>query len=292
MKKLLSFFTLLAVFFVYNSCTPNADDDGDLLLGFNNTGSSGGTSGVNKTLKAITSTDDTGETVTYNYNYNAGQLTSVRTSDNSVSYDLFYENKNINKITVVRNDSTITTTNFTITYTNGNFAGATGIATDNTGASYTNNVTAAYTNNKISKIRSELSAKDPSDPTVTHDLTSLQSDITYTGNNVSTWTLTTSFPPTPPISIPPIIINTTFSDYDTKINPFGTLPKVFNIISTLYGTEGNGVTGLSVNNFRKIAVVTNADTQSATYVYTYDADDYPTKAVASNNLSTLTFQYQ
>ena len=42
---------------------------------------------------------------------------------------------------------------------------------------------------------------------------------------------------------------------------------------------------------QKINVVSNADNQNANYVYTYDADGYPTKAVAAN-LATLTFHYQ
>ena len=193
---------------------------------------------------------------------------------------------------IVEDDGAITTTTkFTISYNNGKFVEANGTGTENTGNKFTNKITPTYTNNKISKIVSKMVGIDSADPTILYDLFTLTSDITYTGNNISTWKFSTAFPLTPPISIPPIVFDTTLSDYDTKTNPFNTLPEVYNIISSLYGFDAAAVIGFSANNYRKITVSTQGDTQSATYIYTYDADNYPVKGVASNNLGTLTFEY-
>lgn len=290
MNKVLSILTFFFSIVILFSCEPNRDANGDYLIGVNQpNGNTGGTGGTVKQLKSVTSKDDTGGTITYNYNYLAGKLAGVTTSDNSVSYTLSYDNNNINKIGIIQNDgSIITTTDFTITYNNGKFVEAKGIGKEDTGNSFTNTITTTYANNKISKILSKMVGIDTADPNITYEIFTLQSDITYTGNNISTWKFSTAFPATPPITIPPIVISSTFSDYDTNFNPFNTLPESYNIVSSLYGFDSAAVTGFSANNYKKIAV----DGQSATYVYTYDADGYPTKAVASNNLGTLTFVYQ
>ena len=129
---------------------------------------------------------------------------------------------------------------------------------------------------------------DSADPTVTYDLYTMTSDLTYSGSNLSNWKYKILMPLVP---LPTVEINATMSDYDTHVNPFGLLPEVFNIIAAHFETDTYAVMGFSANNYRKINVVTNADNQNANYVYTYDADGYPTKAVAAN-LGTLTFQYQ
>ncbi|WHF50974.1 hypothetical protein QGN23_11100 [Chryseobacterium gotjawalense] len=292
MKKLFGFLSFVFSLAILFSCEPGRDENGDLLFGVNNpgeTGGSGETTGVVKQLKSVTSKEDTGETITYNYSYLLGKLVSVKTSDNSISYSLSYDNNTVNKITIVQNEgSAITTTDFAVTYNNGKFVEAKGTGKEDTGNSFTNTITANYTNNKVSKILSKMAGIDTADPAVTYDMFTLQNDITYTGNNISTWKFSTIFPATPPIIIPPIVISSAFSDYDTKINPFNTLPQAYNIVSSLYGFNSFAVTGFSANNYRKVA----AEGQSLTYVYTYDADGYPTKAVASGNLGTLTFVYQ
>ncbi|QOW10901.1 hypothetical protein Q73A0000_11295 [Kaistella flava (ex Peng et al. 2021)] len=290
MKKVLNIFVLIFSLVILFSCEPGRDENGDLLFGVEqpNQNGGGGTTGVVKHLKSVTSKDDSGETVTFNYTYLLGKLVNVKASDNSVSYNLTYDNNNINKIAIVQNDGSITTTNFTITYNNGKFVEAKGVGTEDTGNSFKNTITANYTNNKITKILSKMVGVDSADPNVLYDMFTLQSDVTYTGSNISTWKFSTIFPATPPITIPPIVISTTFSDYDNKINPFNTLPEAYNIVSSLYGFDNSAVTGFSANNYRKIAV----NGQSVTYTYTYDADGYPTKAVASGNLGTLTFVYQ
>lgn len=299
MKKVLPIFSFLFSLVLLFSCEPSRAENGDFLNGVDGTGSGsgsgtggGGTTGVVKQLKSVSAKDDTGETITYTYGYALGKLVSVKASDNSVKYDLTYEGNNINKMTVVQSDgATVTTTNFTVTYSNGKFFEAKGKGTENTGNSFNNTITATYTNSKISKILSKMVGIDSADPAVTYDMFTLQSDITYTGNNIASWKFTTAFPSMPPITIPPIVISSAFSDYDSKINPFNTLPETYNIVSSLYGLESTAVTGLSANNYKKITVSSGTDTQSATYTYTYDADGYPVKAVASGGLGTLTFEY-
>ena len=288
MKKIFGFLSLIFSMVILFSCEPSRAENGDLLFGINNSGGTGvgGTTAVTKNLKSATAIDNTGETITYNYSYLLGKLVNVKASDNSISYNLFYNQNSINKITIVQNDgSIITTTDFAITYTNGKFIEAKGLGKEDTGNSFTNTITANYNNNKISKILSKMVGIDTADPTVTYELFTLQSDITYAGNNISSWKFSTTFPPTLPI--PPMVITTVFSNYDTKYNPFHNLPEAYNIISSLYGVSTSAVSGFSANNYGKVAV----DGQAATYIYTYDADGYPTKAVASDNLGTLTFEY-
>ncbi|MBU8883555.1 hypothetical protein KSK37_10710 [Kaistella sp. DKR-2] len=300
MKKALHIFSFLFSLVVLFSCEPSRAENGDFLNGVDGTGTGsgsgsgtgGGGTGVVKQLKSVTAKDDTGETITYNYTYTSGKLISVKASDNSVKYDLSYDGSSINKITVVQNEgTTVTTTNFTLTYSNGKFVEAKGTGTESTGSSFKNTITATYTDNKISKILSKMVGIDSADPNVSYDMFTLQSDITYTGNNIASWKFSTAFPPMPPITIPPIVITSAFSDYDSKINPFNTLPEAYNIVSSLYGLESTAVTGFSANNYKKITVSSGTDTQSATYTYTYDADGYPLKASAGS-MGTLTFEYQ
>lgn len=293
MKNAFNIFAFLFVAILLFSCEPRTDENGDYLLGVNQIPGTngGGTTAVNKKLKSVTFKDGSGETVIYNYTYASGKLAGVKASDNSVSYDLFYDNEILNKINVIQDDGLITTTNFTITYNNGKFLKAVGLGSESSGTTFTNTLDATYTNNKITKILSKSVGNDISDPNTTYDLFTLQSDITYTGNNIATWKFSTTFPATPPVSLPPVVLNSTFSDYDSNRNPFNNLPEAFNIISSLYGSDSTAVTGFSTNNYKKVTVSTGADTQSAVYTYTYDADGYPTVGVASNNLGTLTFDY-
>ena len=296
MKNVLNIFTFIFSAVILFSCEPRTDDNGDYLVGLNQTNSgsgTGGTTSVIKKIKSVTYDDPNAGTVTMNYTYVAGNLVSVRTSDNSISYDLIYENNIITKINVVEESSNTTKTNFTITYNynTGIFVQATGLGSEESGTKFTNTITANFANSKVSKVVSKLVGIDSVDPNITYDLATKQNDLTYTGNNIATWKLVGTVAPNPPIIIPPIIINATFSDYDNKVNPFNNLPQVFNIISSQFDEDKFGITCLSANNYKKINVVSNADNQTATYVYTYDADGYPTKAVASNDLGTLTFEY-
>lgn len=293
MKHVLNIFALIFSALLLFSCEPSRDENGDYLFGVNpnpNTNPGGGTSGNLKNLKSVTFDDGSGEKVTYNYTYAADKLIGVTTSDNSVSYTILYDNNLIDKITVVQDDTGITTTDFTLTYNNGQLVEAKGVGSEEGGNSFTNTLTATHTNNMVSKVLSKMVGIDSADPTVTYELFTLQSDITYAGNNISSWKFTTLFPATVPL--PAIVLTSTFSDYDNKKNPFNTLPEAFNIVSSLYGLDSTAVTGFSANNYGKVTVASDSDSQSATYTYTYDADGYPTKAVASNNLGTLTFTYQ
>lgn len=293
MKHVLNIFALIFSALLLFSCEPSRDENGDYLFGVNpnsNINPGGGTSGSLKNLKSVTFDDGSGEKVTYNYTYAADKLIGVTTSDNSVSYTILYDNNLIDKITVVQDDTGITTTDFTLTYNNGQLVEAKGVGSEEGGNSFTNTLTATYTNNKVSKVLSKMVGIDSADPTVTYELFTLQSDITYAGNNISMWKFTTLFPATVPL--PAIVLTSTFSDYDNKKNPFNTLPEAFNIVSSLSGLDSTAVTGFSANNYGKVTVASDSDSQSATYTYTYDADGYPTKAVASNNLGTLTFTYQ
>ena len=278
-----------------SSCVPNQDENGDFLHGAEfdptTTTDPGTGSGVTKYLSKMTAVDSDGEKVVFTYGYTSGKLTSVNTDDNSISYTLIYSGDLINKMTIIEDDgSTKSTTNLNVNYSGGKFSSAEGTTTEDSGNSYSEKLTSTYTGGKLTKLVTKAIGFDISDPTITYDLWSLQSDITYSGNNISSWKLSTAFPPTPPITIPPIVITTNLSNYDSSKNPFATLPETFNIISAHYGTEYQAVTGLSANNYKNIAVASDFGSDSTVYTYTYDADKYPTKAVSS--LNTLTFEYK
>lgn len=288
MKNLVNIFLLFCGAIILVSCEPGRAENGDLLFGLHD-----GTNptGVSKKLKMLTSVDGSGDVLVFTYNYSAdGKLKSVTSSDHSVDYDLSYDTDNlINKIRVTQTDSTgITTTNFDLTYENKRFKEAKGAGTESTGDVIKNTITATYnTNNKVSQILSKAVIVDAANPSVTQDLYSIQNDLAYNINNISNWKSTLKLG-----QLPPMLINTTLGNYDTHVNPFHQLPEVFNIFTSIFGIDNVAVTGLSANNYRQVSVVANSDTQSATYTLTYDADGYPTKAVASDNHNTLTFQYQ
>ncbi|MBD8017560.1 hypothetical protein [Kaistella pullorum] len=286
MQTIKSFLILIISLTFVVSCQPGRDENGDLLFGLDTDApTGGGGSGTSKLLHKLTAPDGSGGNYTITYNYALGKLTNVRSSDNSVSYDLIYDNNNISKIKVVQDDGgTVTTTNFDISYTNGKFTEAKGTGVEDSGNSFNNTITASYAAGKVSKIVSKMQGIDISDPTVTYDMFTMQNDITYSGNNISVWKSTMSMPP---ITIPPIVLTANFSDYDSYKNPFNTLPEVFNIVSAVFGTDTTPVTAFSANNYIKVSV----EGQTVTYTYTYDADGYPTKAAASENAGTLTFEY-
>src|SRR5690606_27357274 len=211
MKKLLYIFPALIGLMVMFSCQPGRDESGDLLFGLdpNLPGSGGGSggSGTIKFLHKLTFPDGMGGNYTVTYNYALGKLTNVRSSDNSVSYDLTYDNNNISKIKVVQDDGgTVRTTNFDISYTNGKFTEAKGTGVEDSGNSFNNTIKASYAEGKVSKIVSKMQGIDISDPTLTYDMFTMQNDITYSGNNISVWKSTMSMPPMPPITIPPIVL--------------------------------------------------------------------------------------
>ncbi|MDR2206299.1 MAG: hypothetical protein LBE36_09130 [Flavobacteriaceae bacterium] len=245
---------------------------------------------VTKHLKSVTSIDEDGYTGTAIYTYSSDKLTHVESNDEfndtSFTYDVFYDaNDQINRIVIRDNDVVwATTTDLTISYNNGKFALATGTSTEeDSGDTYTTTITPTYTGNKITKIFCQRIY-----PLQPDGIDTLQHDINYTGNNISKWVSTVTID-VPPITIQPIIITSTFSEYDNHINPNSTLPEVFNIVSSNY--ELGSVVGFSDNNHGKMNVVTFGDNQTATATYTYDADGYPIKVVASNG-STATIEYQ
>ena len=104
---------------------------------------------------------------------------------------------------------------------------------------------------------------DSADPTVTYDLYTMTSDLTYSGSNLSNWKYKILMPLVP---LPTVEINATMSDYDTHVNPFGLLPEVVNIIAAHFETDTYAVMGFYANNYKKINVVSNADNLSLIHI--------------------------
>ncbi len=89
MKKIPGILTLILSLVILFSCEPSRDGNGDFLIGINQgENGTGEETSVGKKLKSVTSKNDAGEIITYNYSYLAGQLVNVTTSDHSISYNL------------------------------------------------------------------------------------------------------------------------------------------------------------------------------------------------------------
>ncbi|TXF76215.1 hypothetical protein [Chryseobacterium sp.] len=111
-----------------------------------------------------------------------------------------------------------------------------------------------------------------------------EDNITYTGENISGvetfWgTLDSAGNPS---GTPGMFSKMTAENFDTKINPYTTLPKEFNICWGVI--QGFGFIYLNPNNHSKLTYTNYVSGASATTVqnfqYQYDAQNYPT---SSNN---------
>lgn len=293
MKKYIGHFLFIFSLLLVFSCEPNRAENGDFLFGVQNPGETGGgngggNTGATKKLKKQTVVDPQGGISYFEYNYTGDQLTSVHSDiDGDISdYTLKYTNNILTQLIVKEDDGVdITTSTLDLVYQNGKLTSSVGRMVSQ-GTEINKNVTGYtyYTDGTLKKISSSIQS-DAEVPGTYVELFSLVSDFVFTGNNISTWKFTLTPAPIPPITVPPIIISANVSSYDTLKNPLATLPQAFTIAATHFMTDSNAAFGLSANNYKTI----NVEGESATYVYTYDADGYPTKAVSSNG--TVTYEY-
>lgn len=291
MNKIFFLFAFVFSAFLLNSCEPNRAENGDYLFGVNDIpGNGGSTNNVTKLLKKVTALQTGGETIEYNYAYSSNKLISVIASDNSVSYNITYDGANISKIIRIQDDfgGDNTTEIITPTYSNGKLIKSVSEGIQSSNNNKTRNTT-LFTYNvagKAIKIVSTLVGIDISDPNTTYDLYTVQSDLTYVGNNISINKYTLQTVAVPPISLPPLVITTNLSNYDTFKNPFHSLPETFNLLTGNYESETAGFTGLSVNNYKTLTV----DNESLNYNYTYDKEGYP--LIGTTEQGVLKFEYQ
>lgn len=297
MKSIKTLFLFIFGIFLFVSCLPEADANGDLLHGFGSsgnsgTGSGGGSNGGGtgaKVLSKFNTVDSNGDPITYNFTYSNKLLSKIAISDGSLTSELTYSNGLISKSVTVINDqqagtqSTITTKNIEYN-TSGNITKIESedvMTMGGTVVNTTDKIT-TFTYNSDGKIIKYLQTAS----VASIAMQSFVCDISYTGKNISKVILTTKMSGSP---LPDLVVTSNFSNFDNKIAAFSTLSENFRQLSIsdfsfiFYGT--------GVNNFGKASITESmmGTTVNATATYMYDADGYTISA--SSNGDKTTYEY-
>lgn len=299
MKSVKFLFSLIFGLFLFVSCVPEADYNGDLLHGIGDIGignggggnsGGGGTGGTGaKVLSKYNTTDSNGASISYNFTYSNKLLTKIAISDGSLTTDLTYSNGLISKsVTVIKDEQTGTETTST---------------TKNIEYNSVGNITKIESTDEMSMSGSVINTTDKitvftynSDGKITKyiqtaSIGSLVSqsfvcDISYTGKNISKVVLTTKMPGSP---LPDLVVTSIFSNFDNKIAAFSTLPENFRQLSisdfsfAFYGT--------GTNNFGKVSITESmmGTTVDATASYSYDSEGYTISASSNGDKSTYEY---
>lgn len=287
-------------FFILSSCSPNLEDNGDYLHGIQydtstDTGGDNGGSTTTRFLSKVSGVDSDGEKTTVDYIYTANRLTSVKSQFDSSSEDAVLTYNSSNQIThmdITNVESGGTkTTKLDLVYESGKLKSVSGTTEYGGTLLYKSTTEVTYSGEKVTKVLTKMNAEDPNNPgqfILEYEVTS---NLTYAGNNISNWKLATTAATAGPITIPPIVIESALSNYDTNKNPFASLPLAYNILSTHYNTSTQGMLGLSANNYKAVRVTAMGAAQSLTMTYQYNSDHYPTE-MTSNAGDKLNFQYK
>ena len=290
MKNLFYYLSLIFGALMLSACVPNQDANGDFLNGVdyeNNPNTDGGTNAVIKNIKKVTTIDMDGEKVVATYLYTSDKITSVTSDNNSFKYTLSYSGNDISKMdyeSVDEFSGEKTVNSQALTYTSGKLTSSKGSNKVNGALVYNSTTTYNYNGDKIKNIITKVK-----DDTNTMDIFTIQTDYTFSGNNVSGMKYTITLAPSGPVTMEPVEITTAFSNYDTKKNPLNTLPMAFKLVSSHFDLENNVVSGLSANNAKTMKATTNVESITSTLNYIYDADGYPTIGTSANG--TVAFEY-
>lgn len=297
MKKTIQVFAIIFSIITVFSCESKRDLNGDLLFGLNPTEDDGNNPqpGTKKYLKKITATYSDGEQSVMIYNYENGKLISAKLEEEESTEDLSltYDGDVITKLVVKENDgSSVITTYLDLIYTNSKLMSASGkMETEDSTEVMRNETTFSYNNSGVlNKIETLYKGEDIDNPGQYITSYSITSDVLFNSNNISSWKLTTQSISEPPITIPPIIVQSNFSSYDTMKNPFASFPEAFTLASAHFTTSTNSILGLSKNNYKTVAIEVMGTSQTATINYTYDNEGYPTSAVYSDG-GIIKFEY-
>lgn len=273
MKKIL--FLFLSVFLL-NSCGESSGD----LVGLNDFSIGPGSGGNTKVIKKITVAESGSVPYDIIYNWNAGKLTSITTSDNSLLTTIEYNGSLISKITEVSGQGAQTTTTTSNLVYNGT------ILTDINGVSTASGVPAQnfktsvfYTGTYPTLVKTDL--YQPNSTTLI--ASSVNTNLEFSGNNIAKMTYAMNLFGTTITAI------STFSNYDANPNPLHTLPMAYTLATTNSDADTFGPLGLSFTNYKTITVQSGGATQTENVVYTYGTDNYPTKSVQPS--VTLSYEY-
>ncbi|GGG45669.1 hypothetical protein [Epilithonimonas arachidiradicis] len=287
-------------FFILSSCSPSQDENGDFLQGVEygtgtNTGGGNGGSTTTRFLSKVSGIDSDGERTTVDYIYTGSKLTSVKSQfdDGNENAVLTYNSNNqiihMDITNVESGDTRLT--KLDLVYDSGKLKSVSGTTESGGTLLYKSTTDVTYSGEKVTKVLTKMNAEDPDNPgqfILEYEVTS---NLTYAGNNISNWKLATTSASGGPITIPPIVIESALSNYDTNKNPFASLPLAYNILSTHYNTSNQGMLGLSANNYKTVKVTTMGMSQSLTMTYQYNSDSYPTE-MTSNAGDKLNFLYK
>ncbi len=286
MKHPFFYFIISLGFLIFSSCSPNEDENGDYLIGVDyNYGSSSNNSTI-KNIKTITTVDTDGEKLIMTYNYTGSKLTSVTTNDNSATYNLTYTGDDVTRIiyTSVDDSGEKIVNTQDLTYTSGKLSKSVGTSKVSGTVIYNTTTTYGYSSDKIKSGVTKI--KDAAN---TADLFSIQTDYSFSGNNVSTFKYTLKTLSSGPVSVTPIVLDMAFSSYDTKKNPLGTLPTAFKLVSAQFDMGSSLAFALSANNYKTVKLTTNAESITSNYNYVYDGDAYP--ILGTSAYGTVAFEY-
>lgn len=290
MNKILNIFGFLFCLLILFSCETNRDENGDYLHGVitNPEGGNpgGGNTGNSRLLKKFTAVDSDGIVNIADYTYTGTKLTSVATSstdDSSTKINITYTGDLVTKIVHINKDDTgqMVTSTLNMVH-NGNVLTKINEEQDfGAGEVLKSNTTITYNGTKVLKIERTTFDND-TPPTLFSTITS---DLTFSGENMSKWIYTVAFAPKGPVTLPPLVVTANFSNYDTNKNPFFGFPKELNIANTFLDSGGVSVLGFSPNNPKTVKV----DGQSANYVYLYNSAGYPVSAIT--DFGKFTYEY-
>ena len=278
-----NFFLPLLLFFsvfMISSCDPLTDQNGDLLVGLNETPTTGGSNETPRVLKKMFShskNDETGdwEDVTTIFNYTNNKLTSV-TDDSGTNMQIEYNGSN--KISKVFSGTELTS-NFE--YSGANVSKITTTITGMT------KMVAKFTYNGTKIIKSEIDTELLFMPIPTKTYT--EDVYEYQGENVSK--ITTKMGAYDPISgdleMAPVPAVSTYQ-YDAKNSAYPLLPKEFWMFFSSIAPQTGSF--YSKNNPLKVIVVDETGTDTQTITYEYDNKNYVTKGTSGEAYGTYHYQ--
>lgn len=274
-----------------SSCVPNQDENGDFLHGVEfdpttTTPGTGGSNGTVKNIKKVTTVDVDGEIIIANYNYTNNKLTSITSSDNSFSYNITYNGDQISKIVYKTIDDTgaDATDTQNLTYSGENLVKSEGSATSAGAVFQKSSTNYTYNSNKIKQIITVIN-----DESNAVKLFTIQTDYTFSGNNVSSMKYTLTTEPQGPITVEPIILNAGYSNYDTNKNPYNNMPTAFKVFSSQFDLSSGLAIGLAVNNAKTFKLTSNVESLTANFLYSYDSDGYP--IIGTSSQGTIAYEY-
>lgn len=261
MKKII--FLLLSVLIIQSCVDSNTDftDPGSLAPG-------------RKVIKKIKVNKAGSAPYEIEYNWTAGKLMSVSTTDNSLSYILEYNGKDLKKVSQTLIQGVQTKTRISnLIYKNGRLTTINGSESSAAPGGTVNFITTvSYIANNpyfLNKVYQNGSTMPEESIYLEFNGTNIKKINYVLGTGATS-------------------INTevNLSNYDTDPNPLHTLPATFSITDSNVNQDSFGVTGLSTSNYRT-ANIQNTGVENT--VYTYAADGYPIKSVKPNLV--LQFEY-